>query len=77
MKAAECVKRREGAPYSLRLILGYVGWLLTVIWPPSRRKTVCSQLGAEAGGVDPAQADRFDPANLRFAVEAENRGRQA
>ncbi|MFN3437777.1 MAG: hypothetical protein ACK41V_08805 [Acidovorax sp.] len=76
VKAAERVKRREGEPYSWRLILGFVGWLVTVIWPPSKRKTVCSQLVAEAGGMDPEQAYRLDPATLRHVVEAENRERQ-
>ncbi len=77
LKAAACFKRREGEAYSWRLILGWVGWLITVIWPPSRRKTVCSQISAEAGGVDRDQAYRLDPATLRYVVEAENGRRQA
>ncbi|CAN7566055.1 hypothetical protein [Acidovorax sp. LjRoot117] len=76
MLAAQRIKRREGEPYSWRLILGWVGWLITVIRPPSRRKTVCSQLAAEAGGVAPEQAFRLDPATLRHVVEAENREHQ-
>ena len=72
--AVEVFKRLEGQAYSWRLILGWVGWLITVIWPPSRRKRVCSQVSAEAGGVDPDEAWRFDPPILRRAVEAENGG---
>lgn len=77
VKAARLFKRREGEAYSWRLILGFVGWLVNVIWRPSRRKAVCSQIAAEAGGVDPEESWRFDPPVMRRAVEAENRERQA
>lgn len=74
MKAVEVFKRREGKPYGWRLILGFVGWLLTLIWPPSKDQTICSTISAEAGGYE--EPNRYDPAVLHVTVASENKARE-
>lgn len=70
-RAALVFKAREGAAYNWTLIAGWVAWVVNVIWRPSADRQVCSQIAAEAGGVSPSDARRFDPATLHAAVAAE------
>lgn len=71
LRAAQVFKAREGAAYNWTLIAGFIAWIVNFIWRPSTDRQVCSQISAEAGGVDPNEAHRFDPATLHAAVAAE------